>query len=375
MVGSAKAGKGQHRLKGFLNSWLEELIDGQKVKSWLARDPENSLQAICLVCPPSSENVKGNFFSVAEGFSAITKHAKGMKHKDNIESTWKDPNHNKVRQGSKQISIQDAVINQQEQISSDVKRNSDLLSSQILWANTVHSHGLGSKFFNCSSKLFPKMFADSAIAREWGKPKKGLYRTKGDYFGSDGIHIFLKEELVMKLRNAFFSLNFDKSSVLQTSQLNINVSFWEGSGVTKRNFTTQSLEGGSTAEEITDSVLSELDGNLIPKENLISTATDGCPTMIGRLNGVHAKIRDEVTHLPDFGGCPAHDASNSRKEGLKKLNVNIVKLYHAVPTYISSQSLHRLRKFNQVCREIGFDVKNPPKMFEVRFRVVPILAK
>ena len=62
---------------------------------------------------------------------------------------------------------------------------------------------------------------------------------------TDGIHPYLKEQLVDKLRKSHFSINIDESSVLKTSQLDINVSYWDSMGIVKRNLTTVNLDKGS----------------------------------------------------------------------------------------------------------------------------------
>ena len=275
---------------------------------------------------------------------------------------------------SKQLTIHEAAKNQEAMVRKDADKASKLISGQIIWANTVHKHGLSSEFFTCSAQLFPVMFPDSEIAKDWGSHKKGMKKTKGDYFGCYGIHPFLKEELVNILRKSFFSLNFDESTVLKSSQMDINVSYWNEGKVNKRNLTTIAMEAGTSAEEIVDAVLLELDKNFIRKENLISVSTDGCSTMLGKDNGVQARLRQEIPHIPDFGGCPAHDCSNVLKSTLLKLHPDMLKIYHALPTYLASQSMHRWRDYVDFCSENGFDIKNPPKMIEVRFRVVPSIA-
>ena len=85
---------------------------------------------------------------------------------------------------------------------------------------------------------------------------------------------------------SFFSLNFNESTVLQSSQMDIIVSYWDEGKVNKRNLTTIAMEAGTSAEEIVDAVLSELDKNFIRKKNLVSVTTDGCSTMLGKDNGV-----------------------------------------------------------------------------------------
>ena len=288
-----------------------------------------------------------------------------------------NPEHNLFIRQARQISMQEAVKNLSQHAEKADAVNTQLLKAQTLWSNFVHSHGLSSEVFNCTTKLFPVMFPDSEVAKLWGEPNKGMNRNKGDYFATDGIHPFLMEETFKALRKGEFSLDFDESSVLQTSQLNINVSFWMDTyqTVVKRNLTSIPFQKGTTAEEFRDEVFGFLDRHLIPKQNCVSITTDGCSTMLGKDSGVQKIMRDEIPHLPDFGGCVDHDISNSIKSAVKKLSCPINKLYHAMPTYIASQSLHRFRDFQQVCKDIGLNPQNPPKMFEVRFKVIPILAK
>ena len=88
--------KGSHKLKGFLSSWLEKPIDGYLTKTWLKPHPEDRGKAICGVCPGSTHNRKREF-SVKEGFTAVTQHASGAKHKKYFEETQRDPNHNRFR--------------------------------------------------------------------------------------------------------------------------------------------------------------------------------------------------------------------------------------------------------------------------------------
>ena len=370
------------KIVGFLQSWLSEAVDGQKVGMWLKPHPSDPTQGLCMVCPGPGGGAAGHpslgkSFSIREGFVAIVKHAGGKKHKMLMEKIVSDPNHNIFQKKEKQISIQDAVKKQESLKEEETLKSQKLLKAQILWSYAIHSHGIASKFFDCSSELFPQMFEDSAVGREWGKPGKGLRQGKGDYFATDGIHPFLKNQLVQKLRESHFSLNIDESTVLKSSQLDINVSYWDRDTkcIVKRNLTTVSMEGGTTAEEIVNVVLKELDDDSIPSENLVSLTTDGCSTMLGEKSGVHARLRKVLPHLPDLGGCTSHDASNTLKASVKKLHLDIVSLFHALPSYISSQSIHRFRSFAETCEKIGFDTSNPPKMFEVRFRVIPLLAE
>ena len=199
------------------------------------------------------------------------------------------------------MSIQSAIKNQNDQAVEERNRTFQLLKSQVIWSNSIHNHGILSQFFYCSSQLFPQMFPDSKLALEWGSKNKGMRQSKGDYFATHGIGPFLKEELNQSLRKCFFSLNFDESSVNKTSQLDINVSYWnetEGGRISKRNLDTISLEGGTSADELTDEVIGILDKSFIRLENVVSISTDGCKVMLGEENGVHAILQRKMTHLP-----------------------------------------------------------------------------
>ena len=71
-----------------------------------------------------------------------------------------------------------------------------------------------------------------------------MHRTKGDYIAT---HVIFSH----KVTEIFFSLiNFDESIVLDKSRLEINVSYLESCQVRKQNFSTVSLEGGKSAQEL-----------------------------------------------------------------------------------------------------------------------------
>lgn len=381
--------KKTHKVKGFRADWTKNCVDGYSVGTWLTSDPTNVLKARlvlnvdnddklklnhfrCLLCPPKLGESHRSF-SIAEGFTAVIQHGKTGVHQKLFTQSMEDPNRIIP---ARQLTIQQAVKNQEEISEADRKRAHQLQVSQLLWSNSVHHHGLPSTFFDCSAELFSKMFPDSKLAADWGKKgSTGMHRTKGDYMATHGIYPHNKEDLVEKLQKSFFSINFDESSVLDRSQLDINVSFLENFQVMKQNFSTVSLEGGTTAQEIVDAVSYEFERNLIPISNIVFITTDGCSTMIGADNGVHALFRKILPHLPSWGGCVAHDASNMLKSAVPKLAPNLTKLYSALRSYLNTGSLHRRRKYEDVCAENGLIPQAIPQMLDVRFRVIVRLAK
>ena len=366
------ASKPSRKVKGFRAEWTKNFVDGYCVGTWLTSDPTNTMKARCLLCPPRNAE-SHRTFSIAEGWTAIPQHSKTAGHQQCFMQSMEDPDRIIP---ARQLSIHQAVKNQEEISEADRKRSHQLQKSQLIWSNAVHFHGLPSTFFDCSAELFPRMFPDSKLAADWGKKSgSGMHRTKGDYVATHGIFPQNREALIKNLQNGFFSLNFDESSVLEKSQLDINVSYLVDFQVRKQNFSTVSLEGGTTAQELVDAVTNELERNLVPIKNVVFVTTDGCSTMIGEENGVHALFRKILPHLPSWGGCVAHDASNILKSAVPKLFPNLTKLYSSLRTYLSSGSLHRKRKYEDVCSDNGLVPKAIPKMLDVRFRVIVRLAK
>ena len=101
-----------------------------------------------------------------------------------------------------------------------------------------------------------------------------MHRTKGDYLATHGIFLQNRETLIKNLQNCFFSINFDESSILDKSLLDINVSYLVNYRVIKQNFSAISLDGGTTSQEIVDAVTNEIDTNLVPISNVVFIMTD-----------------------------------------------------------------------------------------------------
>ena len=81
-------------------------------------------------------------------------------------------------------------------------------------------------YFTCFSKIAPILFSDK-IAKRWGETggKGRLRSTKGDYLCIQGIHPWLQQDLLETLCQNIFSLDIDESSVLNTTQSDVNINF------------------------------------------------------------------------------------------------------------------------------------------------------
>ena len=362
-----------YKVKKFKSAWLNEIIDDVKVGSWLIADPSDPQKGKCTVCPPPSDSpFTGRSFSIGEGVSAIRKHWKNKIHQKSIEKVNNNMHHDDIEQ----MRIQQALKNQEEITRKERKEQDAILQGQIAFANMLHFHGVPSHIFTCFAKMVPTIFPDSQIAKKWASGgKHGFRSTKADYFLTHGIYPFQLQNLVSTLKTSFFSLNFDETSINLKSQLDINVSFLKDEVIVKENLTTISMEGGTTAAEIVDAVFSQLESFLIPLENIMIVTTDGCSTMLGNENGVHSLMRRRLPHLPTWGGCTCHDLSNLLKAAFPKLNPNLGKLYATFHSYLSSQSLHRKREYEEACREEGFEPHAIPAMCDTRFRMNIRFAK
>ena len=84
-----------HKIKGFLSEWLDKPIDGYLTKTWLMPHPKEPTKGICLVCPGTDDCPRGKPINISEGFTAVTSHAAGAKHKQYFQQTQEDPNHNR----------------------------------------------------------------------------------------------------------------------------------------------------------------------------------------------------------------------------------------------------------------------------------------
>ena len=130
------------------------------------------------------------------------------------------------------------------------------------------------------------------------------------------------------------------------------------------------MERGTSAEEIAGSTIYSLESKAISLERLMQLSTDGCSTMLGRLNGVQAIFRRRVPTLPNWGGCSGHDSSLMLKHGVPKLDPYFIKVSTAFQSYLSGVSLHRRREYAAFCLNLGLKHSQPPKHIDIRFRVI-----
>ena len=198
---------------------------------------------------------------------------------------------------ARQIDLEEAFTISRKKLESDNEKKEKLLKSQIKFAMMIAHHNIPSSFNTCFSDNIMELFPDSDIAKLWNTTEHGIRGTKGDYFISHGVAKYMKEELNEILRNSF-SINFDESSINKRRELDINASFVnvkvKNGKIIKTSWRTLEVTGFTTAQDIVDAVYKSLEDAFIPKLNVVTITTDGCSTMLGHMNGVHAIMRRDM---------------------------------------------------------------------------------
>ena len=79
-------------VKKFIPGWVDLCLDGVRNEIWLESNPKVIGQARCKICKTPDGEKK--VIKIAEGYTAIKKHAEGAKHQLHLSKIQKDPNHN-----------------------------------------------------------------------------------------------------------------------------------------------------------------------------------------------------------------------------------------------------------------------------------------
>ena len=327
-------------------------------RPWLRAAQNDKFKAWCSVCLKT--------FSIKEGQTAVSKHQRSAKHVET--DAVKDQNGNNAVSG--QSSIENSLKHAEALAVKARKVKDKALEAEAMLVTAASCHSIPEAIFDCFNLLLPAMFPDSEIAKVFS-----VGRTKAGYLLTEGIGPHYRQQVLECMKKHPFSLNFDESTVNKNQQLNINVSFRNDEDkIVKSNFVTVKVVEGSTGSDMAHMVLKSLDDESVPRFNFISEQTDGCAAMLGKFKGCHSVLKQSLPHLPDFGGCEAHDACNILKHGLKKMMPEMTTLYSCIWANLEKHSMKKNQEFKEVCSELGYEHRHTPKFFEVRFRYVVLLA-
>lgn len=155
----------------------------------------------------------------------------------------------------------------------------------------------------------------------------------------------VEEQLVDMLRETKFSLALDESTVRDSEALLLSyVRFVRESAFAEEMFFCASLKTTTTAADIFAVIKMKLDQYKIPMSNIMSTAADGAPAMMGRRAGVLKLMKDEV---PDMMAvhCVVHRENLASKNLSPRLNSvmkSVIKVVNLIKAHPKMDRLFRV---------------------------------
>ena len=170
-MGGRGRGGNSRKVKRFKSSWLDESVDGTKVRLWCRPDPSNPQRAQCLLCPDTS-------FNIGEGFTAIRAHSNRKKHQDQLKASQTDPEFQPPQQ---QMNMEEGLRKMEEARQEDARRFEEALVAETKIVAAYMFHGCSGPLFDCGAELFPKIFKKCEVTKKWK-----LRRTKVSYIA---VHV------------------------------------------------------------------------------------------------------------------------------------------------------------------------------------------
>ncbi|XP_067943258.1 general transcription factor II-I repeat domain-containing protein 2A-like [Watersipora subatra] len=143
----------------------------------------------------------------------------------------------------------------------------------------------------------------------------------------------------------YFSIAIDESTnIMDVAQLAVFVRFFDGEEM-KELLTLVGLEGEATGQATHDALIKEIYNMKIPLHKCISVTTDGAPAMVGRDQGVIARLKKDMPSMLAFH-CIIHSTVLCEKlnDHFQQLTCKAMKMIN----FLRNQSVlrHRnLRKF------------------------------
>ena len=247
------------------------------------------------------------------GAKSLTSHSETKKHKDNVKRS-------KHSSSQSQLNIDEALRNAQEKTSEEKQLAERTRKFEISLARSISHHKISFEFLDCLTTHLKTHCSDSAVIENMR-----LFRSKAEYVVKNGISKTYTDETIRLLKSCDgFSIGFDESEVNKTSELEILVQLSKsGNGVQLRHYRTIDLESGK-AEVIVRTLLQQFDEDGVDyRSKMITSMTDGCNTMEGRLGGVKVKLQNEIKQFIDFGSCNDHHISNAMKHAVKAFDSDV----------------------------------------------------
>ncbi|KAJ8671995.1 hypothetical protein QAD02_003254 [Eretmocerus hayati] len=313
----------------FQDKWLDEKFHPEYF--WV-RKAKSQYDATCYLC-------RRTFDFSNMGGPALNTHAEGKKHNRLVEDLKKNSKiqlaKSPVRQNAKpnsDVQPPDVETSEKRQVSVPstsgssmtfyVSKN-DVIDAEIYWALDHVSNKSSLRSACNSSKLFPKMFKDSEIAKKFQ-----MVKDKLSYSVTFGLGPYFRDELLEIVRLVdFLNVSFDESlnKIAQKGQMDIMFRFLLGDEVVTRYFSSTFL-GHAKASDLLYAFKTEFAKHGIDIVNLMTQLSMDGPN-------VNKKFRRELCEslevsqnspgLIDTGTCILHIVNNSYKKGHAEVDWNV----------------------------------------------------
>ena len=195
------------------------------------------------------------------------------------------------------------------------------ITSEALWAMFVAKHNIPFLTSDHANKLFPKMFPDSELAKQFS-----CGRTKPTAIVKQALAPHFLDKVTKDLTNPF-SILMDESNDKTDKSCIILVRMFDSSvGDSRTRFLDMPIVNVGTAVNLFSALKSSLESKGLDFSRAVAFMSDTTNVMKGARSGVQKLIKDEHPHLYDVG-CICHLADLTVKAGLKALPIDIDQLF------------------------------------------------
>lgn len=188
-----------------------------------------------------------------------------------------------------------------------------------------------------ATSLFPRMFPDSEIAKQFS-----CKRTKASYMASDGLGPYFRKLVIEELNrpNVFYSIAIDETPLPEQrcQQLDVMVRYFPC--VTK-HVVVEHLQSFRLGSATADILLSETKKAIqdLPQNNFICFFSDGPNVM----KAVKRKLKELHPNLIDVGECCIHKVHNAFSHGIdafgSEVEAAVVDVYYFFKSAVQSASI------------------------------------
>lgn len=213
------------------------------------------------------------------------------------------------------------------------KDDSAVTRAECLFTSFIVEHNLSLSCSEHAGQLFRKMFPDSDIAKKYA-----CARTKTSAIINEMARD-ADSQMIQILRKEPFAISTDGSNDRDSKLYPVVVSFFnqESKTIENRLLSMENLEGDSTGANIANLLLGLLERHAIPVANCIAFSADNAPVMIGRKNGVAAKLKQQCPNMIVVG-CPCHLIHLAAEKGADSLPVKIDEMVIDIYYYLDKSS-------------------------------------